>query len=305
MYDIIGDIHGHAHELVGLLHQLGYKMTDGCYRHPHHRVIFLGDFIDSGPQQRATLAIVMAMVNKGAALSVMGNHELNAIAYHTLKEDGSGHYLRPHTKQNYKQHQAFLTAYDDYHERTIIIEWFKTLPLWLDLEQCRVVHACWDQRTINYVSEQLSGAQFSAATLTQALTYQTPLFTAVERLLKGVETTLPQGLVHIDNYGIERTTVRVKWWLSGAMPFNQVIVDHGVAEHLIQPISANVLPGYTKDNKPLFIGHYWRTGDPAVLLSNLACDDYSVANNGHLIAYRFQGEGRLNDTRFYRVNAVG
>jgi hypothetical protein len=27
------------------------------------------------------------------------------------------------------------------------LEWFRTLPIWLDLDGLRVVHACWDERT--------------------------------------------------------------------------------------------------------------------------------------------------------------
>ena len=48
MYDIIGDIHGHADELEKLLEKLDYSWTDGCYRHSNRKVIFLGDFIDRG-----------------------------------------------------------------------------------------------------------------------------------------------------------------------------------------------------------------------------------------------------------------
>ena len=46
MYDIIGDIHGHAAELKALLEKLGYREQDGAYRHPDRRAVFLGDFID-------------------------------------------------------------------------------------------------------------------------------------------------------------------------------------------------------------------------------------------------------------------
>ena len=46
MYDLIGDIHGHADELVQLLELLDYEKAQGSYRHPDRKVIFLGDFID-------------------------------------------------------------------------------------------------------------------------------------------------------------------------------------------------------------------------------------------------------------------
>ena len=83
-YDIIGDIHGYADKLHDLLEKLGYEKTAGVFGHPTRKVIFLGDFIDRGPQQKQVLDTAMAMVHNHQALAVMGNHELNALAYHTL-----------------------------------------------------------------------------------------------------------------------------------------------------------------------------------------------------------------------------
>ena len=57
-FDLIGDIHGYADELVQLLETLGYKKVNGVYRHPDRKVIFLGDFIDRGPKIRQVLEIV-------------------------------------------------------------------------------------------------------------------------------------------------------------------------------------------------------------------------------------------------------
>jgi len=71
MYDLIGDIHGHADELVQLLETLGYQKAQGVYEHPERKVVFLGDFIDRGPQIRQVLEIVRPMVEGGKALAVM------------------------------------------------------------------------------------------------------------------------------------------------------------------------------------------------------------------------------------------
>src|SRR4051794_116693 len=90
MYDLIGDIHGHADELEQLLEGLGYHRHAGVYRHPERKVIFLGDFIDRGPKIRQVLEIVRPMLEEGHALAVMGNHELNALAFHTEDPDGAG-----------------------------------------------------------------------------------------------------------------------------------------------------------------------------------------------------------------------
>ena len=85
-FDIIGDVHGCADELEELLATLGYEVAerrDGTsldagpvYRHPEGRtVVFLGDLVDRGPRVLDTLRIARNLVEAGAGLCVMGNHE--------------------------------------------------------------------------------------------------------------------------------------------------------------------------------------------------------------------------------------
>ena len=97
MYDLIGDIHGYADELVQLLDALGYQKANGVYNHPERKVIFLGDFIDRGPKIRHVLEIVRPMIEEGKALAVIGNHELNALAFHTEDAERPGEFLRCHS----------------------------------------------------------------------------------------------------------------------------------------------------------------------------------------------------------------
>jgi hypothetical protein len=151
-FDIIGDIHGCSNTLQALLAKLGYQLTNGAYRHADRRVVFLGDFIDRGPGQREVIEIARAMVDSGSALAVMANHEFNAIAFAT--PDGRGGHLREHSTKNLDQHAAFLEAYPpDSADYLGAIQWFKTLPLWLDLGSIRVVHACWDPDEIGYLAD--------------------------------------------------------------------------------------------------------------------------------------------------------
>ena len=83
-YDVIGDIHGHSDELEVLLQKLGFVKVNGVYSHPGGRkVVFVGDFIDRGPKIRETLYLVRDMVLSGNAQAVMGNHEYNAVCFHT------------------------------------------------------------------------------------------------------------------------------------------------------------------------------------------------------------------------------
>jgi predicted MPP superfamily phosphohydrolase len=51
-------------------------------------VIFLGDYIDRGPEIQKVLQIVRGMVDRGNAIALMGNHEFNAMASHA--PDGKG-----------------------------------------------------------------------------------------------------------------------------------------------------------------------------------------------------------------------
>ena len=116
---------------------------------PERQAIFVGDFIDRGPAQVRSVQIVRRMVDAGAALAVMGNHELNAIAWHTPDPRRPGQYstVTRHAKwgeKNRKQHAAFLAEVEDnptLHRE--LIDWFLGLPLWLELPELRVVHACW------------------------------------------------------------------------------------------------------------------------------------------------------------------
>jgi hypothetical protein len=108
MYDLIGDFHGHADDLVQLLERLGYGKRMGCYNHPDRKVIYLGDFIDPGPKIREVLEIVRPMIEDGQALTIMGNHELNALAYHTADPVAPGEYLRRRIPKNVNQHQKTL-----------------------------------------------------------------------------------------------------------------------------------------------------------------------------------------------------
>jgi hypothetical protein len=71
-YDLVGDIHGHANPLHRLLDELGYAEIEGIFRHPERKMIFVGDFIDRGPEQREVLRIARSMCEAGAARSAAG-----------------------------------------------------------------------------------------------------------------------------------------------------------------------------------------------------------------------------------------
>ncbi|MEN8214176.1 MAG: metallophosphoesterase [Pseudomonadota bacterium] len=304
-YDIIGDVHGHALPLIALLKKLGYRERRGYYSHPERKAVFVGDFIDRGPAQRGVIAIVRPMIDAGAALGVMGNHEFNAICYHTAHPQ-SGTPLRRHTAKNSRQHQAFLDEYPLAAVSTAeLIDWFRGLPLFLDLDGIRIIHACWHEASLRLLDPLLTNYnQLNDALLLQAVAEETPQFEAVETLLKGLEVALPEGSSFRDKDGASRQRIRTRWWESGARTYRDIAVVHRQA---LPQIPNQSLPDrvtaseYPADAPPVFFGHYWFSGPPARLTPNAACLDYSVANRGKLTAYRWCGEAQLDNAHFVSV----
>jgi len=304
-YDLIGDIHGYADPLVRLLDRLGYEQQDGVWRHPTREVIFLGDFIDRGPHQREVIDIVRPMIDSGAALAVMGNHEFNALGFHTPHPE-TGEPLRPWSKKNRDQHDAFIKAYEGREdEMRAVLDWFRTLPLWLDLGALRVIHACWDPHLLAEVRAEVDGQHLTDDLLVAGHEPGTWQHQAIDSLLKGKEIDLPDGKSVRDKGGNHRHRIRVRWWDSHATTYREAHFGPESAETHIpdDPIEGDHLVEYSHDDPPCFVGHYWLEGEPEPLAPNIACLDYSVAKEGgKLAAYRWDdGDVELSRARFVSV----
>ena len=303
MYDIIGDIHGHADELVALLGQLGYQPDAGVYRHPSRTVIFLGDFVDRGPKIHETLGIVRRMVEAGSAQAVMGNHELNILAHHTPAPGTCGGFLRGAEKRSQIEDTLAQVPFADLQSH---LQWFRTLPLWLDLDGLRVVHACWDPESIAWLSERLK-RPINDEFLANACQPSGRHFQAVDVTLKGKEASLPDGVYFFDKHENPRHNIRLRWYASPeshtyatysfgpeAVPCDAIVSDH---------IVRAAVP-YPAKEKPVFVGHYGLVGErPTLLAGNVACVDWGVANHGVLCAYRWDGEQALDADRFVWVSS--
>ena len=307
--DIIGDIHGYADKLVGLLNQLGYEHNGQYFVPPAgHRALFIGDLIDRGPQQLNTLEIVFAMLDADVADAVMGNHEYNALAYATLDPDDTTRYLRSHNTTHKRQHEAFLAEIpfgSDQHQY-----WLQRLyeiPLWIETDYACFVHACWDVASMEILKPLLTDDNcLTPKALVATAKEHTPLFDALERVLKGVETGLPDGIVMVDKEGTERRRVRVCWWLDALSQRTLREVARAPTSALTQiPVEALAenIDFAIQTHKPVFVGHYWLTGTPEPLSPQVVCTDYSAAvDSGYLTCYQLDTEQPLPLTadRFVR-----
>jgi len=303
MYDLIGDIHGYASELKALLAKMDYQEINGIWQHPERKVIFLGDFVDRGPDQVETVQIARSMVESDHALAVMGNHEFNAVAWATPDPKNAGDYLRSHTEKNQRQHQAFLEQVGEGTElHQCMIEWFKTLPVYLDLPEFRVVHACWHPEHLTAIANHTDAQnRLVPEAWEKASRKDSEAYDAIETLLKGLEIPLLGDHHFFDKDNNKRTNIRAEWWREGELTYHDLAMVPPEVLELIPHdlIPDDVLPGYDGE-KPVFVGHYWMDGQPATLNSHIACLDYSVAGEvgGKLCAYRFDGSVTLNSKNF-------
>lgn len=301
MYDIIGDIHGYADKLQALLANLGYENRSGLWVPPAGRqAIFLGDLIDRGPEQVKVVDIVRRMQAAGYAQCILGNHEFNALGYATPVPGESNAFARPHTPSKVAQHADFLRQVGEGSALHLdMLSWFRTLKPALDLGGLRVVHAWWHPPYVELVNDALGDGIMDAAFVLEAFDKSTALYAAMEGLTKGQEIRLPKGHSFEDHTGEKRKKVRTRWWLRDATCYSEVSIvpedqEHGVPVH---PLDESFVRGEAPD-KPIFVGHYWFKGRPAVQTDKVAVLDWSAAGDGPVVAYRWDGESVLSNEKF-------
>lgn len=302
MYDIIGDIHGYADHLEKLLTKLGYENKTGYYKHPERKVIFVGDFIDRGTKIRETLSIVKKMVDENSALAVIGNHEFNFLCYNI--EIKPGEFLRKHSEKNNKQVEKTILQFRDHkNELNDYLDWFKTLPVYLELNDIRIVHACWDQQNIKLLNGSIEFTNEFLIDLYENSGGE--MYRAIDESLKGKEASISNGYSFNDKDGHKRTEMRIKWWLDPTQSTYDEYYFEEVKELKGKPVDLNDLKSisyYEEDNVPVFCGHYWLNGKPTLQSKNVACVDYSVAaKNNILCAYRWSCEKELKNENFVWV----
>ncbi|MFS2160102.1 metallophosphoesterase [Pseudomonas sp. Pseusp122] len=308
-YDLIGDVHGCAHTLEQLLADMGYRLQNGVWRHVSRMAVFLGDIIDRGPRIREALHIVRNMVEAGQAYCIMGNHEFNALGWMTpaLPETGK-QFVREHTPRHARLLGETLAQFEQYPaEWKEFINWFYELPLFIDAERFRVVHACWDASLI----EPLRGLHGNGCIdkhFVQASAEAGSFASAVfDRLLRGTDMRLPHGMTLTGGDGLTRAFFRTKFWEDDPQTYGDVVfqpdaLPEGVAKTPLSSTEKNALLRYGMDEPLLFVGHYWRSGIPAPIRPNLACLDYSAVLYGKLVAYRLDQETSIDPGKFVWVD---
>jgi len=266
-YDLIGDIHGHAELLCALVEKLGYVRKGLSYEHPEGRkLVFVGDLVNRGPDSEGVLKIVRKMWEEGNAYVTLGNHEFRILQLSAMNK------------------RLPDPSYEPF------VPWFKSLPLFLDLQDIRVVHAAWHISSIALISQSpVPPNSFIQATLDKG----SPERKAVDYILKGVKARLPKGSVLRDRFGIVREKGRLRWWedLRGK-PFADALFSPMYGNSLEEiPDTKDIdkVEPYPKNDKPVFTGHYCLEPHVPKINSNVICIDGCVTCDKRLWGYRHSG----------------
>lgn len=288
----IGDIHGRFSKLSRLLAPLLAEEQASPLE-----LIFIGDLIDNQPgddiDHLCVLTTVRALVEAGRARCLMGNHEFNAVGWAT-RHPVTGEPLRPHSENNYRQHRAFLNdVTEDSSRHHDWVDWFKTLPLFMDFGDIRAVHACWDDEALRRLRPWLDENNcLKPESWQHAFDKKHELYHLVEKVLKGPELSLPQGYRFIDKTNIERTQIRIRWWRNDATTYRHIAQ--------VQPEMVDAIPdipltqpwqGFT--GAPVVIGHYTLAGAPELLSDTVICVDFNAAKGDNpLVGWEYTGSAQ-------------
>ena len=295
MYDIIGDVHGQANMLKDLLKSMGYKKQNGAFAHETRKAIFVGDFINRGPQIRNTIVIIRKMVEAGSAYAILGNHELNAIIFELKDKSG-----RPFTRRLLKYRmplnqtlEEFVSIPEEYKDH---VKWMRTLPMFLELDGIRVVHACWQDNNIELLKQNVTEGKLKKSFLRKISKNNSDLSTAFWQTCKGIDFQLPKDLLVFDGTGQAHRSFRTRWWLNPVgMTFRELSFESRFdLPHYTIPKELNSSRKSYNENEPIvFFGHYCMRNSDNIIAPNLCCLDSCVSKNGKLAAYRWSGEKEL------------
>ena len=264
--DIIGDIHGHYQQLIRLTEKMGYSVSPKKLHHPENRKLgFVGDFINRGPQSVEVLTLVKSLCESGDAIAVLGNHEFRLI-------------------QNSVEGKKVPAELEPF------IPWLRTLPLFMELDTFRIVHAVWHFSSI----ELLDGKSVEEDSFIQeTIVKKSPYKKAVSRILSGIKINIPEDLKLIDRFGIERSKARLKWWMD--------LSEKPYADCFLSPMKPDIfnrgpaidelsdLEPYNEKDKPVFTGHYCLPPHLPKISGNVVCLDGCVTCDKTLWGYRHQG----------------
>lgn len=138
-YAAIGDIHGRYDLLVDLLEKLK--------EYPDHKLVFLGDMVDRGPDSFKVVQKIKELTETNGAIALFGNHEAMMMDFYRGRVPDKNHVWL------YNGGKKTITSYGENTkeygigrfwaaiERSNHIQWLRSLPLYYETEEVWFSHA--------------------------------------------------------------------------------------------------------------------------------------------------------------------
>lgn len=262
--DIIGDIHGEYDALCALLGHLGYG-PGGI--HPEGRtLVFVGDFCDRGPNSPAVLALVQDLMASQRAVAVLGNHEINLLREDA--KDGSGWFFDERAERDRHKYAPFQQPTDA--ERADILAMLSCLPIALEREDLRVVHAAWQHAPIQAARQLPLGGVHAAYERWEDEAHRQAYSTDLAQRMQAELTDWTFGLedpqrqppflhAHAEHESNKQMLNPLKVLTSGVERKGTVPFYSGGKWRFAERVAW--WDAYT-DATPVVVGHYWRRVNP-------------------------------------------
>ena len=146
---VIGDVHGELEALEALLRELD-ELDLG---RPKRALCFVGDLVDRGPDSPGVMRRVRGLIDEGRAQLVLGNHELNLLRM-DVEPKADNSWMRGeerHLGGGETLPERLVTSAD---ERAELLAMLADVPVALEREDLRVVHAAWDDAALERLANE-------------------------------------------------------------------------------------------------------------------------------------------------------
>ena len=127
---VMADIHGCYDSMMKMLKKIDFTKNDTLY--------VIGDMIDRGPDSVKVVEYVRKHKN---IIPIMGNHEWMLLQYETDGDFASSWDLNGNSEMKAFMAGMKITNPDGYKE---YLEWFASMPKWIELDDYLLIHAGWD-----------------------------------------------------------------------------------------------------------------------------------------------------------------
>ena len=234
--DIVGDVHGEIDALRNLLARLGYS-PQGEHAEGR-RLVFVGDLCDRGPNSPAVILLVKQLVERGLAQCLIGNHELNLLR--DSPKNGNGWFFTPDHDQA-RGHFLHCCAVDPA-RREAMQQFIASLPLALEREDVRVVHAAWIPESIAAIRQ---AEAMDAVTLYEHHEWR------IEQLMR--DSGMKQAVTEeLKRYGAQLNNPEA------VMPFLPMLAQYDQGYQMGNPVRVATSGVEQRNDHAFFVGGKWR-----------------------------------------------